>query len=349
MGGTEGGAFKRMLRKLTSDVGTLDADDLSEHAEKSGAQRASDCRFGQDVTVFGRLRSVEFCPQNADATLEAELFDGTEGVTLVWMGRRRIPGIEPGRTLRVRGRLAVRDGRKVIYNPYYDPEGYTSTSIAVDYAHLGWIQNAAFPEGRPIFEVPNGTDYVLDNKGPNINGKRWFSHALTQALLDNGVFSINIWPADVATPQQTAAFWPYRITIHNYPSIGEKLPELRVMLTFAAYDHVQAAPDKPHIRQAYDGFHTPAGLWTRLNCDLTYVQAEVHPSATLAGGFPDNDANTEPVEWFAEAEAWGFEGRLVGEMTTRSIPHACVAEMADRVQADDWSPNLDAVVGDPTR
>jgi RecG-like helicase len=120
MGGTDGGAFKRMLRKLTSDVGTLDADDLSEHAEKSGAQRASDCRCGQDVTVFGRLRSVEFCPQSADATLEAELFDGTEGVTLVWMGRRRIPGIEPGRTLRVRGRLSVRDGRKVIYNPFYE-------------------------------------------------------------------------------------------------------------------------------------------------------------------------------------------------------------------------------------
>ncbi|MDT7574453.1 MAG: hypothetical protein QOH17_786 [Pseudonocardiales bacterium] len=120
MGGTERGAFRRMLRKLTSDVDALDADDLSENAEKTGAHRASDCACGQDVTVFGRLRSVEFCPQDADATLEAELFDGTEGVTLVWMGRRRIPGIEPGRTLRVRGRLAVRNGRKVIYNPFYE-------------------------------------------------------------------------------------------------------------------------------------------------------------------------------------------------------------------------------------
>ena len=120
MGGTERGAFRRMLRKLTSDVDTLDADDLSENAERTGAHRASDCACGQDVTVFGRLRSVEFCPQDADATLEAELFDGSEGVTLVWMGRRRIPGIEPGRTLRVRGRLAVRNGRKVIYNPFYE-------------------------------------------------------------------------------------------------------------------------------------------------------------------------------------------------------------------------------------
>ena len=120
MGGTDGGAFRRMLRKLTSDVEVLDADDLSEGAERSGAQHAAECACGQEVTMLGRLRSVEFRPQDAEASLEAELFDGTDGVTLIWLGRRRIPGIEPGRTMRVRGRLAVRNGRKVLYNPYYE-------------------------------------------------------------------------------------------------------------------------------------------------------------------------------------------------------------------------------------
>ena len=120
MGGTDGGAFRRMLRRLTSDVDELDAENLSEDADRSGAQRAVECACGQEVTVLGRLRSVEFRPQEANASLEAELFDGTEGVTLIWLGRRRIPGIEPGRTMRVRGRIAVRDGRKVLYNPYYE-------------------------------------------------------------------------------------------------------------------------------------------------------------------------------------------------------------------------------------
>jgi hypothetical protein len=36
------------------------------------------------------------------------------------LGRRSIPGIEPGRTIKVTGRMAVRDGRKVLYNPYYE-------------------------------------------------------------------------------------------------------------------------------------------------------------------------------------------------------------------------------------
>jgi hypothetical protein len=120
MASADGGAFRRMLRRLTSDVDELDADDLSAGAQRSGAQRASDCACGQEVTMLGRLRSVEFGPQSADASLEAELFDGTDGVTLIWLGRRRIPGIEPGRTMRVRGRLALRDGRKVLYNPYYE-------------------------------------------------------------------------------------------------------------------------------------------------------------------------------------------------------------------------------------
>src|ERR1700754_3914124 len=120
MASTDGGTFRRMLRKLTSDVEALDAVDLSEDAEKDGAQRASECARGQEVTMLGRLRSVEFCPQDAEATLRAELFDGTEGVTLIWLGRRRIAGIEPGRTMRVRGRIAVRDGHKVLYNPYYE-------------------------------------------------------------------------------------------------------------------------------------------------------------------------------------------------------------------------------------
>jgi hypothetical protein len=121
MGSDKGdGYWRRLVRRLTTEVEDLDADDLSEQAEAGGAQRACDCRSGQEVTVLGRLRSVELSPRDAAATLEAELFDGTEGVTLVWLGRRRIPGIEPGRTVKAKGRIAVRDGRKVLYNPYYE-------------------------------------------------------------------------------------------------------------------------------------------------------------------------------------------------------------------------------------
>jgi len=66
---------------------------------------------------------VESCSKAAAPTVQAELFDGTDSILLVWIGRRRIPGIETGKTLLVRGRVGERDGRRVIYNPYYELRG----------------------------------------------------------------------------------------------------------------------------------------------------------------------------------------------------------------------------------
>jgi RecG-like helicase len=120
MASTRSGYFRNLVQRLTSDTGELDADELSVRSGVQGATPARDCSCGEEVTMVGRLRSVELSPRDQAATLEAELFDGTEGVTLVWMGRRRIPGIEPGRTVKVRGRVAERDRRKVLYNPYYE-------------------------------------------------------------------------------------------------------------------------------------------------------------------------------------------------------------------------------------
>ncbi len=52
--------------------------------------------------------------------LRAELAGGRDAVTVIWLGRNRIPGIEPGRALSVEGTLALRRGRPVIYNPRYE-------------------------------------------------------------------------------------------------------------------------------------------------------------------------------------------------------------------------------------
>ncbi len=73
--------------------------------------------------MLGRLRSVEACSRSAGASVQAEFFDGTDAITLVWIGRKRIPGIETGRRILVRGRVGDQDGRKVIYNPYYELRG----------------------------------------------------------------------------------------------------------------------------------------------------------------------------------------------------------------------------------
>ncbi len=114
------GWLSRTLQKLTADDQTIDAEALQSDVVTSGCAPVSACRKGQIVTVTGRLKSVVYTPRETVPTLEAELFDGSGSVTLVWLGRRRIPGIEPGRSLTARGRFAAFDGRRVIYNPWYE-------------------------------------------------------------------------------------------------------------------------------------------------------------------------------------------------------------------------------------
>ncbi len=117
------GYLKRLTRRLTEDLGDADAEQIAEESRATGAQRAAECCRGDEVTMHGELRSVETCSRSAKAGVKAEFFDGSDTVLLKWLGRNRIPGIEPGRKLTVRGRLAEHEGTKLIYNPYYELHG----------------------------------------------------------------------------------------------------------------------------------------------------------------------------------------------------------------------------------
>ncbi len=110
----------RWFKKLVTDDETVDADELSSETDAFGCQHAAGCWQGQKVAILGRVRSVDLRPTDAQATLVAELYDGTDAVELIWLGRRSIQGVETGRTVKAKGRLALKDGRKVIYNPDYE-------------------------------------------------------------------------------------------------------------------------------------------------------------------------------------------------------------------------------------
>lgn len=114
--------FRKFLRRLVASEPELDAEELQRSSTAAGCTPACDVKRGQLVSITGRLRTVVYTPRTNLPTLEAELWDGSDVVTLVWLGRRHIAGIEPGRQLTVRGRISVRDDRKVIYNPYYELE-----------------------------------------------------------------------------------------------------------------------------------------------------------------------------------------------------------------------------------
>jgi hypothetical protein len=51
--------------------------------------------------------------------LRADL-GGPDRITVIWLGRTHIAGIEPGRVLAVEGMVSQQGGRRIMYNPRYD-------------------------------------------------------------------------------------------------------------------------------------------------------------------------------------------------------------------------------------
>jgi len=119
------GKMSRFFRRMFASEAELEAEELQRDAAKVGCTPMCDVRRGELATVTGRLRTVVYTPRTTLPTLEAELYDGSDLVTLVWLGRRHIPGIQPGAAVTAKGRIAVRENRKVIYNPYYELEAIT--------------------------------------------------------------------------------------------------------------------------------------------------------------------------------------------------------------------------------
>jgi hypothetical protein len=117
--GTDG-RLKRALHRLTADEDEMHSEALKSESAAAGADPVNLCCLGKPATVAGTLRSVVLRPLAGVPTLEAELYDGTGTVTLVWLGRRRIRGIDPGRSLVASGRLTKRDGKVTLYNPEYE-------------------------------------------------------------------------------------------------------------------------------------------------------------------------------------------------------------------------------------
>lgn len=112
----------RLRDKLSEWANTADqeARDLRSAYEAENVQCIAEAPDRAVVRLRGSLRTVTLRPRGGVPALEAELFDGTGVVTIVWLGRRHIAGISPGRSLQVQGRIGVHDGVRILYNPRYE-------------------------------------------------------------------------------------------------------------------------------------------------------------------------------------------------------------------------------------
>jgi hypothetical protein len=113
---------KSRLRSSISRWANQDRDEareLRQDTRKAGLVCIADAPNREKIVVQGTLKTVTLRPRGGVPALEAELYDGTGSISLVWLGRRRIGGVAPGRGVRVEGRIGVQDGVRVMYNPRY--------------------------------------------------------------------------------------------------------------------------------------------------------------------------------------------------------------------------------------
>ncbi|MCA1847165.1 MAG: OB-fold nucleic acid binding domain-containing protein, partial [Actinobacteria bacterium] len=84
-----------------------------------GVTPIGEVRFRDRVKVAGRVRSVRIQPWAGVATLECTLVDGTGGIAVVFLGRRKVAGVFCGAEMRAEGVVGVHGGRLAILNPDY--------------------------------------------------------------------------------------------------------------------------------------------------------------------------------------------------------------------------------------
>ncbi|HKN92410.1 MAG TPA: OB-fold nucleic acid binding domain-containing protein, partial [Acidimicrobiia bacterium] len=87
-------------------------------------------RYRQWVRVEGRVRSMRVQPRAEVPTLECVLVDDTGALSIVFLGRRAVAGIDVGVRLRVEGTAGESRGRLALLNPVYELVGRENGTIS---------------------------------------------------------------------------------------------------------------------------------------------------------------------------------------------------------------------------
>ncbi|NOZ30283.1 MAG: hypothetical protein GXP39_19825 [Chloroflexi bacterium] len=235
-------------------------------------------------------------------------------------------------------------------NPRYG--GYGPLMLSVDYRQIAYDPRSP---RHPVFLDGNGdgryTTVVDPSNGcrtPDLDlngtlemdedfplagytdGVKWYySRPVTQALVDYGVFRGG-WPTNIATLAEVSAFWDLREAVRLYSAALTHIPDLEGMVLASVVDHVQAAPDHPHIRQAFEGWDR-AGAWVKINPARRYVVA-VDSSLSGRTDLPDNAANVAPADW-SDTTLYAYPDGLEDAYFA-----AAVHEMADRARSAGATP-----------
>jgi hypothetical protein len=107
-------------RDVTEKPSRRRSADQRRFTTVSDATPIAELAYRKRMRFAGRVRSVRLQPWSGVPTLECTLVDDTGAINIVFLGRRAVPGIEPGAQLIAEGMVGKHGGRLAVINPRYE-------------------------------------------------------------------------------------------------------------------------------------------------------------------------------------------------------------------------------------
>jgi hypothetical protein len=107
-----------VVPRTVQKVVPVDVEPVSHYAEN--LTPIGKIEWRKRAQVQGRVTSIKTAPRGSAPVLQVEIWDETGGVSLQFLGRREIAGLEVGSQLRAEGMVGEEEGSMVILNPSYE-------------------------------------------------------------------------------------------------------------------------------------------------------------------------------------------------------------------------------------
>jgi len=112
--------LKKLVARLTKPVEEDDREKLSEYCDARLLEPMDTIVGRRPIRVGGEVRAVRIVPRSGAPALEVTVTDGRGSVVGVFLGRRKVAGMSPGRKVALAGVAAKNGNRFVLVNPSYE-------------------------------------------------------------------------------------------------------------------------------------------------------------------------------------------------------------------------------------
>jgi hypothetical protein len=113
------GLRERARKKLMQSSRDLDRVRLADRYNGLDLTHLDEMPLRLPVRVGGEVQGIKVVPRAGSTSLEVTIVDGTGRAVAVFLGRRRLPGLEFGRGMMLEGVGRKDGGRIVLLNPAY--------------------------------------------------------------------------------------------------------------------------------------------------------------------------------------------------------------------------------------